>query len=128
MITKTTSVLDLESLHDCTLLGLDFDVSDPDERRLTLTLDSPAEMNGDRLRIRARGVFLFRCIAWGHAIGLESLNTWKDGVAPATRAELDRSRQAGLHVPASMYTICFHSGSVIELVCERLEYETEPRS
>jgi len=121
MILMKDAGINLQLLHDDLLRSIEFDSSDPQERRLTVVLES-AE-TGARMRIVARGVYLFRCTARGHARGSESINAWDEGVSPATAAELAGDRAAGYGVPASAFTVTFHSGSHFELVCDRLEFE-----
>jgi hypothetical protein len=124
MIQKAEPTVDLAALHDCELLDIKYDVSDPQERTLTLVLAPPADdALTQTLRIQARGVVFFQHTAWGHMIGPEILNGWDERISAALEQELERNRAAGVRVPPLRYTLTFHSGSWIELVCERLLYE-----
>lgn len=118
----------LTELHDCEVHDLRYDVSDPRERALVMIVDGPEDsshstLNGRPLRITATDVHLFRLTAWGHCLGKEVINVWREGVSPATEVELQRCRDAGLAVPALMMTVSFHSGSWFELVCKDIAIE-----
>jgi hypothetical protein len=122
------SSIELELLHDALLLGVNLSIANSLERIVTLTFKAPDDANGKPQLIFARHVYLFRYTAWGHTSAPESLDAWREGVSPATSAELERDRAAGLTVPPQMYQVTFHRGSSFELVCERLEFASIPLS
>jgi hypothetical protein len=119
-----------EVLHDCALREIVYGLSDPKHRRLVFVLDCPKDMgddewNGKRLFITAEGIFYFQYTGWAHTVTVETLDTWRRGVSMATDAELQRAAQSGLIAPNERFTVVFHSGSCMELVCENLVFRVD---
>jgi hypothetical protein len=112
----------LEYLHDCVLLEMKYDAVSED-RKLSLLLKAPDDLgyapwDGQQLSVTADDVYFLQSVMWGHVAGAETLDAWNEGISDATQQDLDRHTATGLKVPALKYTITFHSGSYLELVCE----------
>jgi hypothetical protein len=79
------------------------------------------EWSGKQLAVIATNVVLFRCEAWGHTAGAEEVDGWSEGVSRSAQSGLQRFRKMGGHMPAVLLTLKLHSGSTIELACDRIE-------
>ena len=115
----------LEYLHDCVLLEVKYDVTQPGVRKVIVSLQTPSDRGyppweGRDLYLAGSGAYLFRYVARGYMDGLETLDRWDLGVCEPTRQELARDEALGLRVPSLRFSVVFHSGSFCELVCEVL--------
>jgi len=120
----------LPYLHDAVLFDWQYDARDPGTRTLVMTVQCNPDAgyepwNDATLNLCARGVFLLRCTAWGFCFGQDTIDSWHEGVSNATASELGRLQAKGLRVPKRLFTVTFHSGSCIELVCDSLEVEVK---
>jgi hypothetical protein len=116
----------LPYLHDAVLLDLHYDARSPDTRTLVVTVQCNPDTgyepwNDATLNLCAKGVFLFRCTAWGFCFGQDTIDTWHEGVSNRTASELRRLEAQGPRLPSWLFTVALHSGSCIELVCDSLE-------
>ena len=119
---------ELGYLHDCELLELSYVLTNPDIRRVILRLQANPDLghptwNGKFLRVTASGIYLFRWECWAHVWGNETLDRWNKGVSEITESELARDRALGFHVPELGFTVTFHSGSFLELICKSVSVE-----
>lgn len=117
----------LAYLHDCRVLKITYDVTDPKDRRLILLFRAPADLgypawDGKTLRFTACDVYLLQYFAAGNATARETLDRWNVGISESAQRELDRIL-AGFTVPLMKFSLVFHSGSFLELVCKGLTVE-----
>ncbi|PYP85682.1 MAG: hypothetical protein DMF61_16270 [Blastocatellia bacterium AA13] len=118
----------LAYLHDSEVIEISYVLTDPNSRKVILNLkahpDTGHQPWDDKpLRVTASGVYLLRCESWGHVLGNEAINAWSQGVSDDTRSQLAVHTSRGLHVPELEFTVTFHSGSFLELVCETVSVE-----
>lgn len=122
----------LPYLHDAVLFDWRYDARTPGARTLVMMVQCNPDAgyepwNDATLNLCARGVFLLRCTAWGFDLGQDTIDSWHEGVSNATASELGRLQAKGPRPPKRLFTVTFHSGSCIELVCDSLEVEARER-
>lgn len=88
-----------------------------------MLLEAPHEMghpqwSGQRLRITCEDVLLFKWTAWGHSIGAETLDAWREAPPDTFSAELKPALDMGIRPVAFAWVVLFHSGSHFVLLCD----------
>jgi hypothetical protein len=81
------------------------------------------DWDGRRMTLVFRNVVLCRFTGWGHVSGGETVDRFDERVSAETLSDCDRLKAAGGRVPPLKFGVCFISGSELELVCDRVEFE-----
>jgi hypothetical protein len=127
---QSTTLTELEWVHDCTLLGVIYDTLSDAGRSITLTMRCPTDLGypaweGKDLVLTAIDVAVSKHVLWGVA-GPETIDAVRSGVSTSLRESTEEVRRAGGRFPSLEVTISFHSGSSLEVVCRELRIETRP--
>jgi hypothetical protein len=123
MVNRKTSLLDhVAYLHDAKCLELTWDCSRPEERviRMKVIVDPDAELpswNGKTVLITLSDVVVARLMGWGYATGDECIDNWRQGVSDFLERECEVLVSKGITIPSLKFTIAFHSGSELEVIC-----------
>jgi hypothetical protein len=115
----------LAHLHDSRLLELTWDCRNSSRRNLRLELVGDPETEyvpwrGKNLTIVLTDVVALTFIGWGYGLGEESLNSWRLRISDSLEKECRDLGAAGVSLPSLRFTITFHSGSTLELVCSEV--------
>jgi hypothetical protein len=123
LVNSTNFLLDhVAYLHDARCLELTWDCSRPGDRaiRLKLVVDPDAELpswNGKTLVISLSDVVAARFMGWGYTTGQDSIDNWSQGVSDFLERECKVLASKGIKIPLLRFTISFHSGSELEVIC-----------
>jgi len=123
---RQTTLIELAWIHDCDLLGILYDFGQ-EGRSIKLSIRCPTDLEyapweGKDLVLAAIDVALSRHVMWGVA-GPESIDAIRPGVSAAARESTLDARRRGIRFPSIELSISFHSGSSLEVICERLEVD-----
>jgi hypothetical protein len=127
---QSTTLTELEWVHDCTLLSVIYDTVSEAGRSITLTMRCPTDLGypaweGKDLVLAAVDVAVSKHVLWGVA-GPETIDAVRAGVSTSLRDSTEEVRRAGGRFPSLEVTISFHSGSLLEVVCHELQIEVSP--
>jgi hypothetical protein len=115
----------LDYLHDAKCLEIAWDCTSPSGRilRLLAVADSEAGFSlweGKELIITLSDVVATRFMSWGFQTGQETIDAWRQGVSDSLERECQSLRASGISVPSLRFSISFHSGSCLEVVCSEV--------
>ena len=118
----------LAYLHDAACRCIHWDCLDKDGRVLVLDLDVHPDTkfpdwDGRRMTLAFRNVALCRFNGWGHVAGGETIDRFDEKVSAEALSQCERLKASGLRVPRLNFSVSFISGSELELVCDRVEYQ-----
>ena len=124
---QPVTLKELEWIHDCVLLAMTYDATDPDGRAVTWTLRCPTDLgyppwDGKELALVAVDVALLRHFAWG-VDGRETVSAVNAGISSAAQESTMDARRAGVRFPEVEFTIGFGSGSYAEVICREVRIE-----
>lgn len=126
MVNPTKFLLDhVAYLHDAKCLEVTWDCSHPEERviRMKVVVDPDAELpswNGKTLLITLSDVVAARLMGWGYTIGDECIDNWRQGVSDFLERECKVLVSKEITIPSLKFTISFHSGSELEVICSEV--------
>ncbi|HWE93676.1 MAG TPA: hypothetical protein VG269_06845 [Tepidisphaeraceae bacterium] len=128
---QPTTIEELAWLHDAILFDVVYDFSGDIGRSIKLSLRCHADSgyapwNGRNLVVVAVNVAVTKSFIWGWVIGPETLDAIRPGVSGALRETTAEARRTGARLPSLEFTISFHSGSEIEVICESLQLDVGP--
>ena len=117
-----TDFQNLAYLHDAKCLEIVWDCRHSSNRILRLLAVGDAEAGfplweGKELTITLSGAVATRFTGWGFQAGLETIDAWRQGVSDSLEHECRTALAAGCSVPPLRFSIVFHSGSCLEVVC-----------
>lgn len=84
-----------------------------------------APWNGRVLRLQFGNVFVAQTTLLGYSTGTDTIDSVSDQIPSEVQPLLNNGRNAGLHIPPEHFCISLHSGSMIVIVCERMELAIE---
>ena len=124
---RPTTLDELAWLHDCVLWELSYDTSETSSRSIKLRLQCPSDLGyapweGKELLLVAGDVAAAKHTVWGVA-GPEAIDAVRPGVSEALKDAMAQARTSGVRFPDLAFTIYFHSGSDIEIVCGDLQVD-----
>ena len=126
----STTLKELEWLHDCTLINVLYEASFSHlSRSIKLTMQCPADLgyapwDGRNLVLTAFGVVVSKYNTCPVA-GIETIDTVRPGVSAVVQESTIKARRMGMHFPNLEFTISFSSGSGLEVICEELHVDVE---
>jgi hypothetical protein len=125
---QPTTFEELEWIHDCTVLSLFFDTSSDAGRSIALTMRCPTDLGyapweGKKLVLAAIDVALSKHVLRGAVAGPETIDAIRAGVSTALRESTMKARQIGVRFPNLEFSISFHSGSSLEVICRELQVD-----
>jgi hypothetical protein len=126
---RPTALAELEWVHDCTLLSVLYDTSSDAGRWITLTMRCPTDLGyapweGKKLVLAAIDVAVSKHVLWSVA-GPETIDAVRAGVSTDVRENTVDARRIGARFPSLEFTISFHSGSSLEVICRELQVEVD---
>jgi hypothetical protein len=127
---QATTLTELEWIHDCTVLSVFYDTANDAGRSITLTMDCPSDLGyaaweGRQLVLAAIDVAVAKHVLWGVARP-ETIDAVRAGVSTSVRESTEKWRRKGARFPNLEFTISFHSGSSLEVICRELQIEVSP--
>jgi len=122
---QPTTLKELEWIHDCTVLSILYDTSSGADRSITVAMRCPTDLGyapweGKSLALSAMNVALSKHVVCG-VVGPETVDAVRPGVSNAVREGTMEARRMGVRFPNLEFTISLHSGSAIEVICEKLQ-------
>lgn len=125
------SLQELAWLHDCNLISVLYDPSNPAARVIKIAIQCPTDLGhapweGRKLVIVAIDVALSIYTLWGVG-GDEMVDAIRPGISPSLEQAMVEPKQLGARFPELAFGISFISGSLLEIVCRELEVEVEGR-
>ena len=119
-----TTFEELGWLHDGTLLQLAYLAPEWAPRSIELTIECPPDLgyppwDGKRIVLAAVDVAVSEHLAFS-IVNPESIDRIRPGVSAPFRARLDGAIKIGMRIPDLAFTISFHSGSTLQVMCEQL--------
>ena len=122
---QSTTLKELEWIHDCVLTDVLYDASSESVRSIKLSMRCPTDLgyapwDGKGLVLVAIDVAVSKHIVWGVA-GAETIDAVRPGISAAVRESTREARRMGVRLPSLEFTVSFHSGSELEVICDRLE-------
>jgi hypothetical protein len=118
----------LEYLHDATVLTVLYDAEDRKGRALTLHVKCDpdagyAEWDGKRLSVRLESIVLLSFFVFGAVARKEQINSWGTKVSALMESEIVRLQASGYNCEGQRFIVAFHSGSILEGLCQRIHVE-----
>jgi len=112
----------LEYLHDATCLDVAWDVTNPHERLINVSVivhpDAGYPLwDGKKIRITLSNVVIANIKCLGHQFGAETLDCWRVISSDTFEQACVAMKTSGIDVPTLRFQVSFHSGSLIELAC-----------
>ena len=116
----------LDWVHDCALISIQYEASDSATRSLAVTLRCPPDLGlaawaGKTLIIFAVGVAAVKLEAWSIVADGETMEAIREGVSPAMDESTAEARRMGIEFPGTRLTFVFQSGSSLEVICETVQ-------
>jgi hypothetical protein len=112
-------------LHDAEVHSI---VYDPSPEACTLKLHVRCHddagyppWNGRKLLLAANGLHAMTQSVWRCAGATETIDGIRLGISAEFQASTDEARRRGIRFPSLELSICFHSGSEIEMICQAIE-------
>ena len=126
---QSTTLKELEWIHDCALLGVLYDASSDAGRSIKLTMRCPTDLGfapweGKNLQLVAVDIALMKLIVCGVA-GPETIDAIRPGISKTVQESTMDARRMGVRFPRLEFTISFHSGSALEVICKDLQVDVE---
>ena len=126
-----TTLKELEWVHDSILLNLVYDASSDAGRTIKLAMRCPTDLgyapwNGKNIVLVGVDVALMKQVVWGVG-GSETIDAIRPGVSDAVRESTMEARRMGVRFPSLEFTISFHSGTTMEVICQALQVEIAPQ-
>jgi hypothetical protein len=120
-----TAQYHLKYLHDaiCHTLTWYSNKTEGRDIRLCLTISKDAgypPWNGKEIVIELRDVIAARFTGWGYQIGKDILNCYQPGISSELEAECLNLTHLGITVPSQQFTLSFHTGTSLEVVCSEV--------
>lgn len=118
-------------LHDSIIKSIAYSVAENGDRELALHMDCPSDCGfepweGKSLSLLVSDISLMVHTVFGTQTGTESLNFVESGLSDLTRAKLRAFEDRGLRIGPEAYTMVFHSGSTMELICRGISVQLQP--
>jgi hypothetical protein len=115
----------LAYLHDAICFQIVWDCTNPNSRKLRLKVKvhedaGYAPWNGKELELTLSDALALEFEAWGFCVGFETIDSWREGVSDALRHECKGLESMGIRLPSNFFTIAFHSGSILEVICSEV--------
>jgi hypothetical protein len=122
---RPTTLDELEWLHDCVVSEFAYETASNSGRSIKIEMICPFDLgyplwDGKRLVLAAARVAMSKHVMWG-VDGPESIDAVRPGISDEARESTLHARNLGIHFPALEFTISFHSGSWMEIICHDLE-------
>jgi hypothetical protein len=124
---QPTNLKELEWLHDCVLLHVVYDIPSNAGWSIKLAMRCPADLGyapweGKTLTVTAIDVATSTHVVHGVA-GQETIDAIRPGISAALRESTMEGRRMGIRFPDLEFTVCFHSGSAIQVICQKLQVD-----
>jgi hypothetical protein len=121
------TIAELEWFHDAIVESIDYLASEPTTRQLTIVLKcsndaGTPEWDGKRVQITADDVVLMRHLVFATS-NAESIDAIHESVSQEMIGMRMKLTSIGAMIPGKAFTINFHSGSSLELVCKGMLIE-----
>ncbi|MEO8879907.1 MAG: hypothetical protein ABI446_05875 [Gemmatimonadaceae bacterium] len=112
-------------LHDSIITSIEFRVADNGNRNLEMHMDCPSDCGyepweGKKLTVLVSDIALMMHTVFGMQTGKESINFVENGISDITRAKMRAWEHRKFGIDPEAYTIVFHSGSMIEVLCSTI--------
>ncbi len=126
---QPTTLKELEWIHDCTLITVVYDASNDTSQSIKLTMRCPHDLGyspwqGKTIQLVAVDVALVKYLVFGVA-GAETIDAVRSGISKEAQESTLEARRMGVRFPSMECTICFHSGSVLEVICQELQVDVK---
>jgi hypothetical protein len=124
---RPTTLKELEWIHDCVVSNIVYDASASFGRRaLRISMKCPVDLGyepwgGKSMALVASDVAAFTQSVWGVVAEAETINAIRPGVSAAFQNSTTPWRSMGARFPELEFTVSFHSGSALEVICESLQ-------
>lgn len=120
----STTLNELECIHDCVLLSVLYDASSNTGQTIRLMMRCPIDLGhapweGKNLMLTAVGVAVSQHVVCGVA-GTETIDAVRPDISAVVREGTVAARRMGVRFPELEFTISFHSGSSLEVICQEL--------
>ena len=124
---QSTTLKELEWLHDCALLSVLYDSSRAAGQSIRLTMRCPTDLGyapwqGKNLVLAAIDVAVSKHVVCGVAAP-ETIDAVRPGISAAVRESTMEARRMGVRFPNLEFTISLHSGSSLEVICQELQVD-----
>ena len=125
-----TTLKELGWLHDSVVLSVSYDASQAAGRLVKLAIRchpdcGHAPWAGKNLSIAAVNVAVLKHVLWGWVTEPETIDSIRPGVSRAVEESTVESKRMGLLFPDLAFTVIFHSGSFLEVICQTLQVDIE---
>jgi len=122
---QSKTLKELAWLHDCVVSSISYNTSIDFERLISLKMRCPTDLgyepwSGQTLVLTAIDVATSKHILWGVA-GAETLDSIRPGVSAVVTDSTMEARRIGVRFPNLEFTIAFHSGSELEIICRDIQ-------
>jgi hypothetical protein len=128
---QSTTLEQLDWLHDSVVHNVVYDASGDSGRLVKLAIRCHAQSGyapweGKDLVLAAIDVAVSKHTVWGWVTAPETIDAIRPGVSAAVRDSTLEARRMGARLPNLEFTISFHSGSLLEVICRELQVEVSP--
>jgi len=124
---STTLITELNWIHDCTVLSIMYRPSSGQLPSIRLAIRCPNDLGyapweGKDLTLVAIDVAMSKHVVCGVG-GPETVDAIRPGISAALRDDTMEAKRMGVHFPPLEFTISFHTGSALEIICRELGVE-----
>jgi len=119
--------INTDYLHDATVFEIAIQIDHSGNRRLRVRMTCDTDCGCDELSNRNIDVLfddpvIILAELFGHMANAEEFNSWNDVTSETMKRKLTRFTESGLPMPKHVVELVFHSGSVIEVACNDIQF------
>jgi hypothetical protein len=125
---QSTTLKELRWIHDCILHSITYDASSGSGRSIRIAMRCPPDLGyapweGKNLVLVAIDVALSKHFVRGVG-GPEIVDAIRSDVSADVQESMVQAMKLGARFPNLVFTMTFHSGSMLEVVCQDLQIES----
>ena len=127
---QSTSLENAAYLHDAEVQEFLLGIDKLGRRvfRLVLWCDPECgleDWNDKKIAIEFRDPLIVLTELFGHMVNTETFNAWNQGPSSTMRERIGRLTDIGIPNPKHTIELVFHSGSIVEVACEEIEFSIQ---
>lgn len=117
----------LDHLHDARVEQIHWNpVQDSKIVQMTFTCDEECERPdwaGKTVNVVCDDVLMMSAVLLGHVLGQDTFDAWSEDLSPSMLEDLQKLARAGISRPEILLRITLHSGSELQIACNRVTAE-----
>lgn len=122
----------LKWIHDCTVIAVYWGILAHERGMLRLDIRCPNDLGyapweSKTLSLKIVDAAVINWLGWYGSVGPETIDAIRGGITNTLRKQINTVAARGASFPAIEFSVSFHSGSLLEVVCRDLEIEIVPQ-